>query len=420
MLLRKLKSFFQLILKELKKFISFLFNSKKSFFSDIHLSSNRAGADTYGSFSTTVLVNKEPHNLERAECIASLVSTLSRKPLARTAFFNIEESNGRLNLYSWHPIQLGDEALKIYIFRPKEGSSATTLYIGWVGTIDFHGICADLQLNPGNKEYFEKEHLIKKELLDIIADAKKHNFDIEVVGHSLGGALAQYCFVTLMDLLVETQSAIASRLTVFNSPGINKKTREKSHMLAQQLDKKPSAHYVIKAGDVIQQAGEAHALQDIPASDGSLYVSKLTMRVFRPHVTKLFQHLHLDSHNPQDMNTTHIKIENKGLPTKESSNLNGAAHAEGLKSLAKKHSLILWAGSGSFTAWLKEKLNSRRSHFIDNRHPLKITDLLSADKDYVSIEFIKRPEDDHVNIDDFVFIDCDGNESEKKSYPRFC
>jgi hypothetical protein len=159
------------------------------------------------------------------------------------------------------------------IFIPEqveEKDNKAQIYVAFQGTKDRAGALRDLDKNPGESSFQSVAATVMNEILSAVQSVKHSNLSLTIVGHSLGGADAQRCFVECMDKINNNQMGEIKKLTLtaLNSAGVSSQTAERSTALAKQLCEKKldlqlNVNWYHVHGDPVQQSGEGSVLSNI-------------------------------------------------------------------------------------------------------------------------------------------------------------
>lgn len=203
--------------------------------------------------------------------------------------------------YKVQRIETENQGLVGELLIPAVPTDNHTIYISWTGTEGIASLWLDTEHAPGAASYQKEETQILAQINDAVKahyEQTKQKVNLVMTGHSLGGALAQNCFVSLQDAIVqhsenpesdETKKRESSYLTntfiqglqlgVWNSAGVPKAVAERSNENAAKLKKAgvtQSAYYGMVAGDMLQTVGQGSILSAVNPDDALVQILKVT------------------------------------------------------------------------------------------------------------------------------------------------
>lgn len=209
------------------------------------------------------------------------------------------------------------------------------VYIAFSGTWNEVQAKADIEFAPGEESYRQAEDQILANILQALSDYKKIcktelnidkvTFDLIFCGHSLGGSLAQNCFVSMQRLLlkninpdlyqsseeefrkelraevpayrkpgflfkslddfsISTDDVFKLVLGVKHSSGVADSVKQYSNLIAPLLKNvglPHEAYFSTSGGDIVQLAGKGNILSDIENNGAYVYFLKIEPPTWR-------------------------------------------------------------------------------------------------------------------------------------------
>lgn len=200
--------------------------------------------------------------------------------------------------YNVKKISVSHKGLVCYILKPThESNNNNRVHLVFRGTKDSSAWARNINdTTPGYTTLMENSEVILEEVLNAIAADKSH---IIVSGHSLGGADAQNFFNIIMqkifyakssaNLQIEStsQNTLSSKLlkvaeltlNASNPAGVSKLVWFAAKIHSDYLSEngiKISAVYILAAGDIVPQSGQAHILSDSNIQQANIYLAKFS------------------------------------------------------------------------------------------------------------------------------------------------
>jgi hypothetical protein len=197
------------------------------------------------------------------------------------------------------PVWVND-ALKCFVLSEKTPSTTSStktekdVFVLWAGTHDVATLTADTETSPGQETFIAHQKELTDFLVRILQETGRAA-NISLIGHSLGGALAQQNLVLLQQMYQypEYRALISSlHLGIKNPAGISVETSDEHTRLALAQTLRLSAHFYWVNGDIVQQTGMASTFScpevlSSPYVDVSMYKASALFQGGTPLVKTL-------------------------------------------------------------------------------------------------------------------------------------